>query len=463
MATYFYDSQIRRFLIQFAAICSNFDVQYGTDPKGNPILHRVPVMYGDISRQAAAAINNNSASSLPSAPLMSYYVTGLEYDQRRMQDPTFIDKLNIRQRTLNPTTGQYETTQGNAFTIERMMPAPYTLRVSLDIWTTSIQQKLEIFEQFMVLFNPGFEIQSTDNFVDWTSLSVVYQDGISWSSRSIPQGGSNAIDIMNIKFYMPIWISTPIKVKKMNFIHKIIASIHKGHAIEDVQNDNMLLGTRVKVTPYGYKLLLVGNKLQVLPVEAVFEPKNDSLELPISGPDTDVYWHSFLNVYGVVESGISMIAIENPYLSTEIMGTIEYDPLDDRLLTFNIDKDTLPPNTMNPVNSIIDPDVKRPGSGLPAATIGDRYLLINDIPPQMGYTSISTVIPDWVGLTSGAGAYDIIEYDGTKWTVQFSAVDSSSLEYVTNLASGIQYRYVDRHWQKAWEGFIDQGDFRIIL
>jgi hypothetical protein len=145
------------------------------------------------------------------------------------------------------------------------------------------------------------------------------------------------------------------------------------------------------------------------------------------------------------------------------MGTIEYDALDDRLLTFNIDKDTLPPNTMLPVNSIIDPDVKRPGGGLPVATVGDRYLLINDIPPQQGYSSISTIIPDWVGLTSGAGAYDIIEYDGTKWTVKFSAVDSSSLEYVTNLASGIQYRYIDRHWQKAWEGFIDQGDFRIIL
>lgn len=422
-------------------------------------------MYGDMSRQAAAAINNNSASTLPSAPLMSYYVTGIEYDQRRMQDPSFVDKMQIRQRTLNPTTGLYETTQGNAFTIERMMPAPYTLRVTLDIWTTSIQQKLEIFEQFMVMFNPGFEIQSTDNYVDWGSLSVVYQDGITWSSRSVPQGAGNAIDIMTVKFYMPIWISTPVKVKKMNVIHKIIASIHKGHAIEDIQNDAMLLGTRQKITPYGYKLLLVGNKLQVLPVDVAFEPKNDSLELPITGPDTDVYWHSFLNVYGVVESGVSMIAIENPYLASEIVGTIEYDPLDDRLLTFNIDADTLPPNTLDPVDSIIDPDVKRPDYGLPAAVLGQRYLIINDIPPQQDYSSISTVLPDWPGLTSGANPYDIIEFDGTNWFISFSAIDSTSttLEYTTNLASGIQYRFVNQNWQKSYEGFIDQGDFRIVL
>ena len=420
-------------------------------------------MYGDMSRQVAASISNNSASALPSAPLMTYYVSGLEYDQSRMQDPMFVDKMNIRQRTLNQTTGQYETTQGNAFTIERMMPAPYTLRVTLDIWTTNIQQKLEIFEQFMILFNPGFEIQSTDNFVDWTSLSVVYQDGITWSSRSIPQGSGNAIDIMTVKFYMPIWISTPVKVKKMNFIHKIVASIHKGHAVEDVQNDNMLLGTRLKVTPYGYKLLLVGNKLQVLPNEALFTPPNDSLELPVSGPDTDVYWHAFLNVYGVMESGVSMIAIENPYLANEIIGTIEYDSLDDRLLTFNIDTDTLPANTLDPVDSIIDPDWKKPGNGLPVAALGQRYLVINDIPPQLGYGTLSTIAPDWPGLTSGANPYDIIEFDGTDWIVSFSGIDSSSVEYVTNLTSGIQYRFSDQHWQKSYEGFYDAGSFRIIL
>jgi hypothetical protein len=420
-------------------------------------------MYGDMSRQVAATISNNSSSALPAAPLMTYYVSGLEYDQSRMQDPMFVDKMNIRQRTLNQTTGQYETTQGNAFTIERMMPAPYTLRVTLDIWTTNIQQKLEIFEQFMILFNPGFEIQSTDNFVDWTSLSVVYQDGITWSSRSIPQGSGNAIDIMTVKFYMPIWISTPIKVKKMNFIHKIVASIHRGRAVEDVQDDDLLLGTRLKVTPYGYKLLLVGNKLQVLPNEASFTPPNDSLELPVSGPDTDVYWHAFLNVYGVVESGVSMIAIENPYLANEIIGTIEYDPLDDRVLTFNIDTDTLPANTLDPVDSIIDPDLKRPGSGLPVVTLGQRYLIINDIPPQLGYGTLSTIAPDWPGLTSGANPYDIIEFDGTDWVISFSGINNGSVEYVTNLTSGIQYRFSDQHWQKSYEGFYDAGSFRIIL
>ena len=52
-------------------------------------------MYGDSSRQASTIIANNSASNLPSAPLITYYITALEYDQRRTQEPFFVDKIQV--------------------------------------------------------------------------------------------------------------------------------------------------------------------------------------------------------------------------------------------------------------------------------------------------------------------------------------------------------------------------------
>ena len=215
MAAHFYDNQIRRFLIQFARIFSDWQVTKGKDPAGNDILVRVPIMYGDSSRQAAAIIANNSASSMPSAPLITYYITAVEYDQTRTQDPYFIDKMSIRRRNWNTETQSYENVQGDAFTVERVMPVPYTLRISVDFWTTNYTQKLELIEQLGVLFNPSMELQSTDNFIDWTSLSVVYQEGLTFSSRSIPQGSGNPIDVLTWKFYMPIWISSSAKVKKL--------------------------------------------------------------------------------------------------------------------------------------------------------------------------------------------------------------------------------------------------------
>jgi hypothetical protein len=463
MATFFYDSQVKRFLIQFARIFSNWYVTYGSDDQGNPILHRVPIMYGDASRQAGTIIANNSASNLPSAPLMTYYITGIEYDQRRTQDPYFIDKMYVRQRTYNTETREFEITQGNAFNVERIMPVPYTLRMQVDAWTTNYNQKLELFEQLGVLFNPSMELQSTDNFIDWTSLSTVYQDGLTFSSRTVPQGTGNPIDIMSWKFYMPIWISSPIKVQKFNVIHKIIASIHRGKAIDDIQDEDLLLGTRQKITPYGYKVLLIGGALQVLPNNTAFNPSNSDVDLP-EFQQTCLFWKSVLNPYGTVRPGISMIALEHPSLVNEILGTIRYNETDDRILEFDIDVDTLPANTLDPVLSVINPNSKIPGDGLPAAAAGQRYLIVEEIAPQLNYPIPSTKTSAWIGLATGASANSIIEFDGTEWFVSFDATaDLEAQEFVTNLTSNIQYRFDRGTWVKSYEGWYEAGDWRIII
>lgn len=433
-----------------------WQVTKGKDPAGHPIYMRIPIMYGDSSRQAATILANNSASNLPSAPLLTYYISGLEYDQRRTQDPTFVDMINVRQRAYNSETQAYEQVQGQAFNVERLMPVPYTLRINLELWTTNINQKLEFVEQLGTLFNPSLEIQSTDNFIDWTSLSVVYQDGITWTSRSIPQGSGNPIDVFSWKFYMPIWISTPAKLKKFGVIEKIIASIFKGHALTDIQDEDLLLGTRQKITPYGYNVLLVGNTLQLLPGNQNFDPSNLDTTLP-NMPDTDLYWSALLNVYGVIRPGISQIWLQNPYMDTEIVGTITLDPLDDRLLIYNIDTDTLPQNTLQPITSIINPLVAGPNAGLPGPTNGRRYLIVESI----GSPGSPTVA--WGNLV--ANANDIIEFQTSQggWFVSFDSTQATTVQYVTNLTTNLQYRYTDGVWMKSYDGFYSQGDYSIVI
>jgi hypothetical protein len=457
MAKFFYDNQIRRFLVQFARIFSNWYVTKGKDPAGNDILVRVPIQYGDQSRMVSTVIGNNSPSSLPSAPMITYYISGLEYDQSRTQEPYFVDNLSVRRRTFNVDTQQFETTQGDAFTVERIMPVPYTLRITVDFWTTNYNQKLELLEQLGVLFNPAMEIQSTDNFIDWTSLSVVYQDKLTFSSRTIPISGTNPIDVMTWTFYMPIWISSSAKVKKLGVIYKIIASIFQGNALTDMQDDDMLLGTRQKVTPYGYKLLLLGNSLQVLPDGTAFTPNNESLDLP-ANPDTNIYWKAFLNVYGTVRPGISQIWLQNPYMDTEIVGTIVFNPNDDRLLIYNIDPDTLPQNTLVAVDSVVDPTAKSPGNKLPLPVNGQRYLIVESIDSTYSYDPTSA----WGTLK--AKANDIIEYDSmtSSWFVSFDSSNLTSTQYVTNLTTGVQYRYTGT-WMKSWEGWYEAGDFSVVI
>jgi hypothetical protein len=458
MAQFFYDNQIRRFLLQFAKIFSNWYVTKGKDPNGNDILIRVPVMYGDQSRQVSTVIANNSASNLPAAPLITYWITALEYNQRWTQDPTFVEKVQVRQRAYNTETQSYEQVQGQAFTVERLMPVPYTLRMQVDFWTTNYNQKLQLIEQLGTLFNPALEIQSTDNFVDWTSLSSVFQDGLTFSSRSIPVGTGNPIDVMSWKFYMPIWLSTSTKLKKMGVINKIIASIYKGNALQDMQDEDLLLGTRQKITPYGYKLLLIGNRLQLLPADSAFYPPNTDLNDP-PPPNTNLYWQSLLNVYGAVKPGISQIWLQNPYMEDDIVGTIVPDPIDDRLLIYDIDPDTLPQNTLDPVDAVVNPQLTGPNAGLPGPVNGRRYLIVEDIGSE-GNTTVA-----WGNLV--AEANDIIQYNSSvgEWFVSFDASESTTVEYVTNLTTNIQYRYVDQEgqWMKSYEGWYDQGDYSIVI
>jgi hypothetical protein len=338
------------------------------------------------------------------------------------------------------------------------MPVPYTLRITVDFWTTNYQQKLELLEQLGVLFNPSMEIQSTDNFIDWTSLSVVYQDGLTFSSRQIPQGSGNPIDVLSWKFYMPIWISSSAKIKKLGVIHKIIASIHKGSALDDMQDDDLLLGTRQKFTPFNYQVLLVGNKLQALKYSAVVDEPNASPAVPDSPPSNE-FWPAIMNMYGAFRSGITQIRLDNQWgLDTQIIGTVSYDPTDERFLLIDFDSDTLPQNTLPPVNAVIDPLLSGPGSGLPAAATGQRYLILNDI----GDADNQFPAAAWGSLI--AKANDIIEYDGTMWEVTFGSTTTiTNIQYVTNLTTGLQYLWTGTGWVKSYEGLYPAGDWSIVL
>ena len=196
-------------MLQFTRIFSGFQVEYANENDGvnGAALLRVPVRYGDASRNAQTIIQENSRNSLPSTPLMTFYITGLDYEQSRMQEPYFVSKVNVRQRTYDSATDSFEPTQGNAFTIERLMPVPYKMGITLDIWTSNTNQKMQLLEQMLTLFNPSLEVQSTDNFIDWTSLTVVELESVTWTSRTVPIGTDNPIDMATIKFNIPIWLS----------------------------------------------------------------------------------------------------------------------------------------------------------------------------------------------------------------------------------------------------------------
>lgn len=446
---------------------SNFQVEYGREEDGNAAaLLRVPVRYGDASRQAQTILQENSRNSMPATPMMTFYIAALNYDRPRMQEPYHVSKVSVRQRTYDPATETYETTQGNAFTIERLMPVPYQLTINLDIWTSNTNQKLQLLEQMLTLFNPSLEIQSTDNFIDWTSLTVLELESVAWSSRTIPIGTENPIDIATVRFNIPIWLSPPAKVKKLGVVERIIANLYdaQGDLNEAVSNNDLLLGTRMIFTPFNYGVVVIGNRIQCVESQDLSqEPSNDSLSPPVALLTSPLHWPAVIGMYGVLRPGISQIRLEQPD-GTEVIGTIVVDPTDDNFVIFTPDIDTIPPNTLPPLDAVVDPLATGPGTGLPPTANGQRYLLTD---ATGDFDNVSNPVA-WRGSNGRplvAKTNDIIEYSDAYgyWRVMFHADQETATQYVTNITTGIQYRWTGDSWVKSYQGIYAGGQWRLVL
>tara|TARA_E500000331_G_scaffold357447_1_gene419191 strand:+ start:1167 stop:2609 length:1443 start_codon:yes stop_codon:yes gene_type:complete len=462
---HFYEGQVRKFLTQFIRILSNFSVETGKGSDGEIKLRAVPVTYGDPTRQVANIIRNNSENALQYAPKIACYVRELNYDRDRMQNPYHIEKQHLKERGIDPTTGNYTNQLGAGYTVEKIMPSPFRLEVSADIYTTNTDQKLQIMEQILYLFNPDFEIQKTSNYIDWTSLSYVELTGTTFSSRTIPVGADSEIDVASMTFSMPIWLSPPVKVKKLGVVQKIIMSMYDDDGgIAKGLIDGSLL-TRSFITPNNFGLLVTGNQLRLLGTTGVnAKSGGDGFQTGANDPGLAdpfetfgpaINWKVLLDQYGKVTNGTSQIRLTQPNGNT-IIGTIATTTLDDTILLYTIDGDTIPSNSLTAVKKIINPATFDPGT--PAN--GDRYLVINDV----GDSTASFNSATWGTLVASVG--DIIEYNSStsKWNVAFDASNPDSTQhYVTNLNTGIQYRFNGTEWVKSYEGIYMQGNWSIVL
>jgi len=451
--TFFYDRQIRRFLTQFIRIMSNFQVQLSNDDEGNAVYQRVPVFYGDASRQASQILRQNSENTIKAVPAMAVHINQLTYDRERVQEPNFVSKMNIRARAYDEATGAYTDQQGGAYTVERLMPVPYKLTLKVDVWTSNTEQKLQLLEQIMIMFNPAMEIQSTDNYIDWTSLSYVLLTDIGWSNRSVPAGTEETIDIATLTFELPIWVSAPAKVKQLGVIHRIVSSI-----FEPGDSDDLTLAY-VHLTFDSYDLIYQGNTLKILKKNDL-SATEDKITADINIRTTHS-WQALATQYGGIRNGISRIRLMQPN-GSEVVGTIALHPSDDTLLLYTPDLDTVPANTLTAVDAIINPQSINVNSNLLNPAAGTRYLLLHAV----GHPDNADPAPAW--NSSGypqliANANDIVEFNGIYWTVAFDSQASTSVEYVTNMTTGAQYKWENHTWAKSIEGRYSNSHWSLTI
>jgi len=442
---YWYDAQVKRYLIQLVRVFSNFKVKEIV--KGVPRLNRVPARYGDISRMVAHLLRNNSENAVNNAPQITVSIQSIQPAKDRIQDPFLVDTNQVAEREWDVEAGAYTSGQGNLYTTQRYMPVPYNLNIQVDVWTTNTDTKLQILEQIFVIFNPGIQLQVNDNPLDWTSIFEVELTDINWSSRTLPAGTDESLDISTLTFAVPIWISPPAKVKKQTIIQRIVNDIHNVDSIEDLGFDSSYADffgsipddATVVVSPNNYKVQVVSGGATLVLQNLTPTKWSDIIEM-----------HGEITATSRLELNIS----SDPGKTDEVVvGSIAKNPLDDNNLVFNIDADTLPADTLTAVDKIIDPGVSRPGDTLIAQATGQRYLITESIVPTF---------VEWGGIS--ASPNDIIEYDGTSWNVVFDAsTQSSSRHFMKNTHTGQQYKWTGTQWISSWQGTYNGGFWRLIL
>lgn len=259
--------------------------------------------------------------------------------------------------------------------------------------------------------------------------------------------------------------------------------------------------TRKIVTPGNYAVLVLGNRITLLGEQR----KNNSthvnnLENRVfqsqSQFGSKINWLRFESLYNkTITNGISTIQLEQSTtningddITVNVTGTVSIDPQDQFTLLVDIDEDSIPTNTLNSVDAVINPLTFNPSG----AAVGTRYLITEDIGNKIntdGKTASETdirasdndgdpsadTVPNFAEAwgTTIASANDIIQKNADgNWDRVFDSdqntlfSDSSSYletQYVTNQTTGIQFKWLPDQgfWVKSYEGFYAPGTWSV--
>jgi hypothetical protein len=358
------------------------------------------------------------------------------------------------------------------------MPTPYTLTVNVDIWSTNTDQKLQILEQIFMLFNPSLEIQTTDNYIDWTSLSVLNMDNINFTSRSIPTGTENEIDVATITLTTPIFISPPAKVKKLGVITKIITAIFADNGLEVNIDENAytqsLVEQKIKENEETDK---INNGQALTNEDALVVTTYQDYDIVFidgvaklikNGVVGSTSWTAWMIAQPFIyEAGVTQLRLQRS-TGLEIVGTVQINTLDEtELQIVSLDEDSLPsdsdivgPNgTRGSIEYIIDPTRFDPRQVQDSST-NTRLLLLGSI----GDASNVNGAIAWKNEDNSnfvASENDIIEWDGLSWHIVFDASSVSNETFVTNLNTQTQYKWTGENWILSYEGEYPNGTWRM--
>lgn len=229
ITNYYYNEQLRKYILQFAAIFAGMHVATGKGEDGEITLLPCPIRYGSIDRVVGSITNRNTQNTPISVPMMSCYLTDLEMAPERRKGVGFVDR-----KTVFKEGGVYPD---DLEVLERVMPIPYNINMELAVYASNTDQSFQLLEQILMMFDPHLQIQISDESFDWTKITQVELMSVA-NEENYPMGAEKRMKIWTFNFMIPIYISPPAALKK-EVVHRVITRLGamEGFAIDEVDEN----------------------------------------------------------------------------------------------------------------------------------------------------------------------------------------------------------------------------------
>lgn len=203
--TYYYNAQIRKYMIQFMAVFAGLQVRIGKNTRSDEEkLIPVPIMHGNRDRVVGWIKGEQTQNKPLRLPMMSANIVKTD------MAPELRKGVGTERR--NSFLPRGGIVPDDITTVHQYMPVPYKLNADLSIWASNTEQRYQILEQILSVFDPYVQIQKTDAIFDWTKLTQVELLDITYEDN-YPIGIDRRMMLTILNFSFPVYLSVPADLK----------------------------------------------------------------------------------------------------------------------------------------------------------------------------------------------------------------------------------------------------------
>lgn len=208
---YFYNKQIKNYILQFMAIFSSMKIKTGIGSDGIDTSIIVPIRYSGASRMIENILAGFTTNKPIRLPVFSARMTHIELAVSEQKGVGAVDR-----RTFLPAGASFPD---GIKTVYRRVPTPYTLSFELNLYASNEDQKFQIIEQITSIFDPIIQLQISDDPFSWMKISMLKLESIIFDD-TYPVDTGNKVLSCTFAFTTTVWMSVPIDFKD-NFIKAV--------------------------------------------------------------------------------------------------------------------------------------------------------------------------------------------------------------------------------------------------